>query len=106
MPRLATRHDYEDRMRRAVGVDVVQDAEEIFARHVRGLRDGLAVAAAVPAGQVAAQGAFPEELLQRMVHPHLCLEGGVDVEGDFVPEIEGRRFHRFKDTDIYIFLVN
>ena len=55
----------------SVGIETcrhaVEHAQKVLARHVGGLRHGAAVAAAVPAVEVAPQCTLPKELGERMV---------------------------------------
>ena len=61
-----------------VGQDGVHGAQEVFGGHVGVHAGDFAVAPAVAAGEVAAVGAFPEKLAQRMfpavLHAHLALK--------------------------------
>lgn len=63
---------------RQYGVDHTQ---EILGRHIGMCGRLLAVAAAVPASQVAAVGAFPEKLTERMLAPLLKLYVAEELEG-------------------------
>ncbi len=97
--RLAARHDHEHGMRGAAAVDAVQHAQEVRKGHVRGLGDGLAVAAAVAAGEVAAQRALPEKLLQRVLPPDVALQRTVDFERQPVAQIQSVHPFRRRGCD-------
>lgn len=68
--------------------DAVEHAEEIFHGHVGCVGHGGAVAATVPTAQVAAQGTFPEELVEGMLLDEVALKLTLYLQSDTFAQAE------------------
>lgn len=89
---LAAREDDEHLVRVDMGRDLrIEHTEEVRGGHIR--RSGLraAVASAVPAGEVAAQRAFPEERTQFVAGDAVVLETSVQLQSDSPAESDFAR---------------
>lgn len=79
--RFAARSDDHHARRIMAGPDVVEHFQEISDRHVGSLRECTAVATAMTAVEVAAQGAFPKQLSQLMFLNLLLTHSMVEFQG-------------------------
>ena len=85
---LAAGDDHHDLMRVFTGIlHRFQHLQEVFQGHVPEPRERLAVAAAVPAVKVAPEGAFPENLPERMVLREFLRQVAVQLQAYLMAKV-------------------
>ena len=93
--RLASRDNHKHLVRIRLRSDAIEHTQEVLLGHIIALSFHLTVAATMATLQVAAQGALPEQLSERMFLTEEMLLLSPEFEGEFLLEGQGYGFHGF-----------